>query len=89
MGSCQSQELKVVFIGQCKSGKTAIIYHLSRDKFVQTVPTIGVLRNEVRSGKISLLVTDVAQLPRFSEYLPDADVVVFVYDVSDPGSTED
>merc|ERR1711964_673909 len=80
-------EGRILMLGLDAAGKTTILYRLSFDEQVQTIPMIGFNVETINTGKIKSTVWDIGGQdkirPLWKHYFADVDAVIFVVDSND------
>lgn len=82
-----SSEYRLLILGFDASGKTAILYKLKLNEFVQTIPTIGFNVETVTHGNVNLTIWDVGGCdkirPLLRHYFENTKGIIFVIDSQD------
>ncbi|XP_078575617.1 E3 ubiquitin-protein ligase TRIM23-like isoform X1 [Branchiostoma floridae x Branchiostoma japonicum] len=80
-------EMRVVTLGLDESGKTAILFKLKQDEFMQTIPTIGFNVETVEYKNLKFTIWDVGGKPKlrplWKHYYLNTQAVIFVVDSAD------
>ncbi|XP_019634360.1 PREDICTED: E3 ubiquitin-protein ligase TRIM23-like [Branchiostoma belcheri] len=80
-------EMRVVTLGLDESGKTAILFKLKQDEFMQTIPTIGFNVETVEYKNLKFTIWDVGGKPKlrplWKHYYLNTQAVIFVVDSVD------
>merc|ERR1711964_220996 len=80
-------EGRILMLGLDAAGKTTILYRLSFDEQVQTIPMIGFNVETINTGKIKSTVWDIGGQdkirPLWKHYFADVDAIIFVVDSND------
>eukprot|EP01016_Furgasonia_blochmanni_P004209 TRINITY_DN11628_c0_g1_i2.p1 TRINITY_DN11628_c0_g1~~TRINITY_DN11628_c0_g1_i2.p1 ORF type:complete len:209 (-),score=19.65 TRINITY_DN11628_c0_g1_i2:189-815(-) len=76
---------KILLIGLDGAGKTTILYQLKLEKYISTVPTIGLNVETIQYKNLDLMVFDLggSVTSLWSYYFDNVDAIIFVIDSSD------
>lgn len=88
-GVSKERELPcVLLVGLDGSGTTTILYHIKHGKRVETIPTLGLIKENVKFDDLEFELYDVGGLEKvrtlWRTYSKEANGVAYVIDSSDP-----
>ena len=84
-GDDEEEDYKLLFLGLDNAGKTSLLFKLKDNEFKDTVPTVGLNVEQIKTRNMNLTLWDVGGQARklWKHYYDKVDGIIFVIDSTD------